>query len=69
MSGVLDGDMTASASLGFTAPTYDLPDAGGASRGGNTYRTTVSGVASPEQVAALVEQGQRTNEFLAGVSA
>jgi hypothetical protein len=29
--------------------------------------TTVSGVASPEAVAAQVVRAQRTNEFLAGV--
>jgi hypothetical protein len=55
-----------SGSLGFSAPGYDMGGAGGG-MGGRTYVTTVSGVASPEAVAAVVDRAQRTNEFLAGV--
>jgi hypothetical protein len=63
------GSLTANVGgLGYTAPTYgDAGTAGGAA-GGHTYITTVSGVASPEQVAAQVVRAQRTNEFLAGAS-
>jgi hypothetical protein len=38
----------------------------GGGAAGATHTTYVSGVASPETVAALVERGQRTTEFLAG---
>jgi phage-related minor tail protein len=65
------GDQTATASLALTSPgytppsTYDLDAT--AARGGTTHTTYVSGVASPEQVAAEVDRAQRTTEFLAGV--
>lgn len=53
--------------LGYNAPrSYDVGGDASAAAGGNVYHTTVSGVASPEQVAAVVVGAQRTNEFLSG---
>lgn len=62
----LTATLAGSGGLGYTAPTYGGGAAGGGAAGGNVYHTTVSGVASPEQVAAEVQRAQRTNEFLAG---
>ncbi len=55
--------------LGYRPPVYDMSGASGGAVGGATHTTIVSGVASPETVAALVERGQRTTEFLAGAGA
>jgi Prophage tail length tape measure protein len=52
--------------LGYRAPRYDTAGVAAAPAAGATYTTTVSGVASPEQVAAVVARAQRTTEFLAG---
>jgi hypothetical protein len=48
------------------APVYEMPAAPPQAAPPVTYQTTVSGVASPEQVAAEVLRAQRTSEFLAG---
>jgi Prophage tail length tape measure protein len=48
------------------APVYEMPVAPPQAEPPVTYQTTVSGVASPEQVAAEVLRAQRTSEFLAG---
>jgi Prophage tail length tape measure protein len=70
VSGVGADLPTPAGALGYRAPGYALPDGGlAAATSGATYHTTVSGVASPEQVAAQVVAAQRTNEFLAGVGA
>jgi hypothetical protein len=56
----------AAGTVGYRPPGYDMPGSSPTGRGGATYVTTVSGVASPEQVAAVVDRAQRTTEFLAG---
>jgi phage-related protein len=63
----MTGSLSLSAAGSYGGGGYDFGDSG-AGRG-NVYQTTVSGVASPEQVAAEVTRAQRTNEFLAGVGA
>jgi hypothetical protein len=63
LGGLVD---TPTGGLGYRAPAYAGGMAGVAARGAATYVTQVSGVASPEQVAAQVVRAQRTNEFLAG---
>jgi hypothetical protein len=65
-TGVDLGGGYGSSSLGYSPPGYDMAGGLAGAGAGSTRTTYVSGVASPETVAALVRRDQAIDEFLAG---